>query len=213
MSVLAFIYTTPWDSFLIHQGVWWYAKDHVLGTVFKIPYEEYMFFFLQTWIASGIFLFISKPSSWTKKGLNWRQKGRWLTFYFLIVESIFVYGLFYDSAYYLSLIMAWCFPVVFIQIYFGLELLLRRFLMVYGTVFLVSCYLWFCDWYAISKNIWMISPDLTTGFNVMGLPVEEMIFFFMTNIMVCQGVSLFLDPDLKDKLASSGSFFGGIRKW
>jgi len=57
MSALAFVYTTPWDSFLIHQGVWWYSNDNVIGTIFKIPYEEYMFFFLQTWIASGIFLF------------------------------------------------------------------------------------------------------------------------------------------------------------
>ena len=39
---ITFIYTTPFDRFLIINKVWSY--NEVYGTLFSIPYEEYLFF-------------------------------------------------------------------------------------------------------------------------------------------------------------------------
>lgn len=47
MSLVALAYTTPWDNYLIRQGVWVYGEGRVLGTVGYVPLEEYLFFVLQ----------------------------------------------------------------------------------------------------------------------------------------------------------------------
>ena len=47
LALLAFLYTTPWDNYLVAQNVWWYGKDRVLFAVWYVPFEEYCFFILQ----------------------------------------------------------------------------------------------------------------------------------------------------------------------
>ena len=52
--VLAVIYTTPWDNYLVATGVWYYNPDLVTGIVIGyVPIEEYTFFVLET-ILSGL---------------------------------------------------------------------------------------------------------------------------------------------------------------
>jgi lycopene cyclase domain-containing protein len=47
-SILAVLYTAPWDNFLIAQSVWSYPPGRVLGpTLGLVPLEEYTFFVLQ----------------------------------------------------------------------------------------------------------------------------------------------------------------------
>ena len=47
--VIALVYTTPWDNYLVATGVWWYAQNLVNGIVIGyVPIEEYTFFILQT---------------------------------------------------------------------------------------------------------------------------------------------------------------------
>lgn len=48
-SVLAIVYTGPWDAAIIAAGVWSYPAGRVLGpTIGGVPIEEYAFFVLQT---------------------------------------------------------------------------------------------------------------------------------------------------------------------
>ena len=47
MAVIALVYTTPWDNYLIWRGVWSYGGDRVVGTIGYVPVEEYLFFLLQ----------------------------------------------------------------------------------------------------------------------------------------------------------------------
>ncbi len=52
--VLAVLYTTPWDNYLVATGVWYYNPDLVTGIVIGyVPIEEYTFFVLET-ILSGL---------------------------------------------------------------------------------------------------------------------------------------------------------------
>lgn len=48
LSLLALLYTTPWDNLLISRGVWSYPPDRVTGIVVgHVPLEECVFYVLQ----------------------------------------------------------------------------------------------------------------------------------------------------------------------
>src|ERR671919_519557 len=52
--LLAVVYTTPWDNYLVATGVWYYNPELVTGIVLGyVPIEEYTFFVLET-ILSGL---------------------------------------------------------------------------------------------------------------------------------------------------------------
>ena len=58
MVILVFIavfYTTPWDSFIIKNGIWFYDQNKIIGTILRIPIEEYFFMIIQTLIASMLY--------------------------------------------------------------------------------------------------------------------------------------------------------------
>ena len=55
LSLIALVYTTPWDNYLIFRGVWTYPPDAVVGKLGYVPLEEYGFMILQTWLAGVLF--------------------------------------------------------------------------------------------------------------------------------------------------------------
>ncbi|HVO42970.1 MAG TPA: lycopene cyclase domain-containing protein [Aggregatilineales bacterium] len=55
IALVAVIYTTPWDNYLVAANVWYYNPDLVLKIVIGyVPSEEYTFFVLQTFL-TGLF--------------------------------------------------------------------------------------------------------------------------------------------------------------
>jgi lycopene beta-cyclase len=55
VAAIAFVFTTPWDNWAVHQGMWSFDWDRVTpvaipfaGTVWRLPLEEYAFFILET---------------------------------------------------------------------------------------------------------------------------------------------------------------------
>ena len=55
ICAIAFVFTTPWDNWAVHQGMWSFDWNRVItiaipfaGTVWKLPLEEYAFFFIKT---------------------------------------------------------------------------------------------------------------------------------------------------------------------
>ena len=65
LPVTAFVYTTPWDNFLVFREVWSYPPDRVLGRVGYVPYEEYAFFVLQTLISGLLLLLLMRRTGAT----------------------------------------------------------------------------------------------------------------------------------------------------
>src|SRR6185503_20826468 len=69
--LLAVVYTTPWDNYLVATGVWYYNPRLVTGFVIGyVPIEEYTFFVLETilsglcwWFLAGRFPFTPFPSA------------------------------------------------------------------------------------------------------------------------------------------------------
>ncbi|MGH2441578.1 MAG: lycopene cyclase domain-containing protein, partial [Chloroflexota bacterium] len=48
LSAVALLYTGPWDSAIIQNGVWSYGEHRVQGTLIgRVPIEEYAFYILQ----------------------------------------------------------------------------------------------------------------------------------------------------------------------
>jgi lycopene cyclase domain-containing protein len=50
LPILAVVWTTPWDNYLVASGVWRYNPQKVWNVILgHVPLEEYLFFVLQTW--------------------------------------------------------------------------------------------------------------------------------------------------------------------
>jgi len=49
LPLIAFLWTTPWDSELIRSRAWAYPRDCVLFSVYRIPVEEYFFVSPKSW--------------------------------------------------------------------------------------------------------------------------------------------------------------------
>jgi 15-cis-phytoene synthase/lycopene beta-cyclase len=50
LPILAVVWTTPWDNYLVASGVWRYNPKKVWNVILGyVPLEEYLFFVLQTW--------------------------------------------------------------------------------------------------------------------------------------------------------------------
>ena len=192
----ALIYTTPWDNYLVANRVWYYDPDKIIGlTLGWVPIEEYLFFLAQT-LATGLWLRFLLVREKPEKGYDIRFKNRWIVI--LIPFSIFLISLYWliigwMPGSYLGLILSWAIPPILIQLYFGGDILLRNKRFIFTGLAVPTIYLSLADSFAISKGIWEINPDLSTNIFLGGiLPVEEFIFFLVTNLLISFGICLFL---------------------
>ena len=88
---------------------------------------------------------------------------------------------------YLVYELAWALPVIGVQwAVAGRELWRwRRLLLI--SVTLATVYLGACDAFALGHGIWRVDPRRVLGASLGSLPLEELIFYFVTNIMAAQG--------------------------
>lgn len=188
---LAVTYTTPWDNYLVKTGVWIYGKDRILGTIGYVPIEEYCFFVLQT-ILSGLFCFLLQKRYPLIKEFQKINMNKIVTIIYIFFLLFGIICLNFEKTRYLGLILAWAMPVILLQWSFGGNYLLSNSKIFLLSTFIPTFYLWIADGLAISWGIWSISETYTIGFHLGSLPLEEAVFFFLTNLMVTQGVILFV---------------------
>ena len=193
VALLALVWTTPWDNYLVWRGVWDYSPGRVMGTIGYVPVEEYLFFVLQP-LLTGLFLLrwmdgarvdpSPLPSSvrWTGTAIY----GMMAVAGFLLLRS--------ERGTYMGLILAWAMPVLAGQWAYAADALWRRRRALIAVTALSTVYLWIADAVAIKLGIWRIAERFTLGIGIGWLPIEEMTFFLVTNILVVQGLVLFLVP-------------------
>ncbi|ATW89832.1 lycopene cyclase domain-containing protein [Halohasta litchfieldiae] len=189
ITVLAVCYTLPWDNFLIRRGVWTYGEGVVAGRLWAVPVGEALFFVLQP-IFTALWLSRFSISTTTPLALSTRQRAAGI----LAGVGVGVVGaglLTGGSTFYLGAILAWAAPIFALQWGFGWTQLWHCRRTVGLAVAVPTLYLWVVDWTAISLELWTISPDYTVGIAPLGLPVEEMVFFLVTNLFVIQGLVLY----------------------
>ncbi len=57
--LVALVYTTPWDNYLVASGVWYYDPARVWNIILGyVPLEEYLFFVLQVVLTGLITLWL-----------------------------------------------------------------------------------------------------------------------------------------------------------
>ncbi|HEX4926106.1 MAG TPA: lycopene cyclase domain-containing protein [Bdellovibrionales bacterium] len=188
ICALAMVYTTPWDNYLVYKGVWQYGEDRVMGTIGYVPVEEYLFFILQSIMTGLLFCRLARAMPFEgKPAPNWIGTAFWSA-----VTLAGVACLFFERTLYAGLILAWAPPVLALQWGVGGSEFSQNKRLYAAAVGLPTIYLWIADALAIHWGIWSISTDYTVGLKVGSLPVEEAIFFLMTNLLVVQGLWLFL---------------------
>jgi len=194
--LLAVTYTTPWDNYLVATGVWYYNPDLVTGIVFGyVPIEEYIFFVLET-ILSGLWWWFLARRLTEPIGFKPSKTARFIAFFILLVAWIIFTAIFFSDnkpLTYLSITLFWALPAIFPQMLYGADILWHHRKLVALAILVPGIYLSLMDIVALTDTTWSISPEQTTGILFFGiLPLEEVVFFFITNILIVFGMTLLL---------------------
>jgi putative membrane protein len=191
ICVIAVLYTTPWDNYLVYKSVWGYGPDRVLATIGYVPVEEYAFFVLQT-ILTGLVL--TWASARRQYDAHPAIAGTARTAVSVVLLGIAIFGgfaLMSEPTLYLGLILAWAFPVLLMQWLIGSRFIAHEARTWIPVVAVTTVYLCFADATAIGAGTWYISERYTTGLLILGLPLEEALFFLVTNLLVVWGLLLY----------------------
>ena len=204
--LLAVVYTTPWDNYLVATGVWYYNPNLVTGIVLGyVPIEEYTFFVLETVLTGLWWAFLARRLASPQTGFESKAKLVYLSTAVLVaLWLLFTYLFFFGSAQwtYLSIILFWALPPIIIQWLFGADILWHYRKLVFWAIAVPGAYLSLMDIVALQETTWSISTSQTTGALFFGiLPVEEIIFFFITNILLTFGMTLFLSNLSQERAA------------
>jgi lycopene cyclase domain-containing protein len=196
IALIAFVYTTPWDNFLVASEVWSYGPERVLATIGYVPVEEYAFFLLQT-VLTGLLLYhllarVNPPlPDRTASHRRVRQVGAGV---FLALSALGAALLMsgWTSGRYAGLILIWAAPVIAALWAFGGNVAWQMPSVFLTAVFAPTVYLWCADAIALRAGTWHIAEPTSLGAGLLGLPVEEAVFFLVTNLMVVLGLLLWL---------------------
>jgi len=194
--ILAVMWTTPWDNYLVATGVWFYNPALVTGTVLGwVPVEEYTFFVVQTVMTGLWLLWLGR----TLKPVAWPPPRRvalrlWTVVILGIVWAISIGFLIFNwkPGTYLGLELGWMLPPIILQAVAGADVLWHQRRLVAAALLPATLYLSAADALAIGSGTWMIDPAQSTGVMLGALPLEELIFFTLTNTLIVFGMTLLL---------------------
>jgi lycopene cyclase domain-containing protein len=193
--LLAVIYTTPWDNYLVATGVWYYDPDLISGILLGwVPIEEYTFFVLLTILAGLWWLFLARRIALPGEFIP-SPRIRIISLAFLGViwlASVLVMVSGWSPGTYLSLILVWALPPVAMQLAFGADILWHHRKLVALAILPVFLYISTVDSLAISSGTWTIDPAQSLGIFIGELPVEEAVFFLSTVVLIGFGLTLTL---------------------
>ena len=205
--LVAILYTTPWDNYLVATRVWWYDPNLVAGIVLGwVPLEEYIFFTAQTVMVSLWLWIVARrlyaqsdshlPSARFARRLRW---GSATLFGLIWLWSVYILATGWRPGTYLGLELVWALPPIAFQCAFGADILWRYRRLVALTLLPTTVYLAWADTFAIGNATWTIDPAQSTGILIGPLPVEELIFFFLTCTLVVFGTVLVLAHDSQSR--------------
>lgn len=203
--LIALIYTTPWDNYLVATGVWYYNPDLVTGiTIGYVPIEEYTFFIVETILVGLWWWFLARRIGWSSsRAATYRDQlfqrnrklGYWATGILIAAWLFFTVQFFFagDEWNYLGIIFFWALPPIIPQFLFGADILWHHRKLVFWSIFVPGLYLSLMDIVALNATTWNISKDQTLGINFFDiLPIEEVAFFFITCALIGFGMTLML---------------------
>jgi lycopene cyclase domain-containing protein len=205
-AVIAVTYTTIWDNYLVASNVWSYDPKLVTGlTLGWVPIEEYSFFVLQPLLTGSWMQYLARhlpaaqPST-TDSQINGRILATgvlgvvWAASVAMLLRGK-------PNEKYLSLILSWALPPIMLQTAFGGDILWRNRRLVAASILPATAYLGWADSQAIHAGTWAINPKNTVGVDVIpNLPLEEFLFFLLTNTLLVFGVTLVQSKESENRL-------------
>jgi len=97
----------------------------------------------------------------------------------------------WQSGSYLALVLVWALPPITLQLAMGADVLWQQRRAVGSALLAATLYLAAADFIAIGSGTWTIDPAQSLGLYIAGtLPVEELIFFLATNMLLVFGITL-----------------------
>jgi len=215
--VIAVLYTTPWDNYLVATRVWWYDPSLVTGFVLGwVPIEEYTFFVVQTIFTSMWLLAVMRrtpPMQTNEKeqrtGRNVEEIGRRLRVNAVLLlaplwlASVWLLFSGWQSSTYLALELTWALPPIIFQLGFGADILWSYRRIIFWSLVPTTLYLAAIDTIAIGAGTWTIDPAQSTGLLFGTLPIEEFLFFLVTNSLVIFGAVLVLADASQKRVPAS----------
>jgi lycopene cyclase domain-containing protein len=204
--LLAVAYTTPWDNYLVATGVWYYNPNLVTGIVIGyVPIEEYTFFVLETILAGLWWWFLARRISPPAQEFKPNKPLVYLSSSVLLLLWLIFTALFFSDNQpitYLSITLFWALPAIFPQLLYGADILWHHRKLVVLAVVVPGLFLSLMDMVALKATTWSISPSQTTGLLFFGiLPLEEVVFFFITTLLVTFGMTLLLSEHGRARFA------------
>ena len=195
--ILAVVYTTPWDNYLVATGVWFYNPNLVTGIVFGyVPIEEYTFFVLETILSGLWWWFLARRLSPPAQEFKPNKKLVYISTGLLVILWVIFTALFFSDNQpitYLSITLFWALPAIFPQLLYGADILWHHRKLVLLGILVPGTYLSLMDIVALTDTTWSIAKNQITGILFFGiLPLEEVVFFFITNILIVFGMTLLL---------------------
>ena len=201
--LLAVLYTTPWDNYLVATGVWHYSSIAVTGLVLGyVPIEEYTFFVLEAILVGAWWSFVNRgirPRDAFQATLRPRVWGAAITTAVWLASLVMLLSG-WKAGTYLSLILVWALPPLLIQIAYGGDILWHHRRLIGNVIIPLGLYLSLADSVALGAGIWAISPYQSTRILIGTLPVEEALFFFVTVILLTFGLTLSLADESRSRL-------------
>jgi lycopene cyclase domain-containing protein len=202
---IALVYTTPWDNYLVATRVWWYEPGLVTGlTIGWVPIEEYTFFVVQTLLVGLWLLAWMRRLNPPSKAFAGRPSHRWLAggiagLVWLAWLLLLLAG--WERGRYMALLLVWFLPPVILQLGFGADILWHHRRLVLVGVMPPFLYLCLVDALAIASGTWTINPLNTMGADLLGiLPLEEIVFFGMTSVLIVFGMVLMLARESHERV-------------
>lgn len=191
VSLIAFSATSLWDNYAVYSGIWFFPEERTLGIkLFYVPIEEYMFFFLQTY-TTGLFqlLYMKLYRKIKTRNLkNFSASSNSLLF----LKSDEVIKLPFGEMNYLFHLLSWAGFFIFIQYLFGRKKIFKYKDFIFFPSIIMTVYFSVCDSISIGHGIWSFDKTQTIGTLVYNVPLEEIIFFLCTNLLITEAMILFL---------------------
>ncbi|KAJ1025756.1 hypothetical protein NDA18_004092 [Ustilago nuda] len=197
LPIIAFVWTTPWDNLIVYNRAWYYHRHCIWFTIGYVPIEEYFFFIIQSLISTLWCTLLTRwylPNIYLVPTTTQGKQRIWATPTLVAFAACFVVGTKMAKpdthGYYFGMISWWASLPLALLLWGSIDFIrnmgLRTGLVPFAlSVMAPTVYLWCSDVYALRRGTWHINE--TTSLNILpipDLPVEEMLFFFVTNLIL-----------------------------
>lgn len=203
VCAIVLVATAPWDNWAVHHRIWDFDWARVTpveipfrGILWRLPAEEYAFFLIETVLVSLVtILFLPQGA----KAVPPREPRSAAVALFLHPLPLLAMTLlFTPSLNYLVHLVGWFLPVCAGQWALAHRAFRRNLRAIFLPAAIGGTFFTIIDSVAVNAGIWHFDPAQNVGLLLGPLPLEEVMFFYLTAWLVAQSFIMFLPDRLRN---------------